>query len=209
MLLIFVIFSSCKNSKIAVDTKEFEGIVIYEVIATPNLPSLSKETIQNHYGNKMTYYYKEGKSKMEYSGKNAPTIFYLGSENKQFTFFEKADTLLETECSIESSKLISSKILPREEKILNINCKILENKTEDGHTYTYCFDESRYINPKHFEKHTFLNVNVAHQKTKGLFLKCHFSGVAFDLTQKAIKIIPTSLKDEEFELPPLPRKLFQ
>lgn len=188
------------------EDKEFEGVVIYKVEVVSKTPHATTETIQQFYGDKLTYYYKDGKYKMVYNGPLSPTIYYISKDNMQYTVQPQQDTLWSTDCSNEPLKLVSSTLLDKTEKILNTDCKVFENKLEGGLTYTYYFDPDRFINPTNFKDHQLGYVNTFYKKAKGLILKYQRQGISFDLTQTVMEIKLQDLDDKVFELPDLPKK---
>ena len=102
----------------------------------------------------MTLYIKNGNYRMSYSGKDVKDIYYINKDNNQYTLRHGIDTLYVGDCSMEEKHLKSTKIKENAEFILQRQCDLLINETEDWKTF-YWFDPSLYINPDNFKNHEF------------------------------------------------------
>lgn len=204
LFLLAILLTNCNSSKSY--QREFEGVVIYSLNISSKTPGVDSRELQRNFGNEMVYTYKDGNYKMEFNGPDSPTIYYISKDNHQYTLFPSTDTLWQTDCSIESSKLLSFVRLKKKEQILNATCDVIESGLEGDLKYTYIFDPNRYINPDYFAEHRLGYVNKFYENAKGLILQYKREGISFDLTQTAIKVEEKDINPSVFTLPDLPRK---
>ncbi|MBK7038038.1 MAG: hypothetical protein KBF42_02110 [Chitinophagales bacterium] len=207
-LLINFLSSCTDQNSVTEHKKEFEGKIIYLTKLESKSTKFTTDEFQSFFGDTMTLYIKNGNYRMSYSGKDVKDIYYINKDNNQYTLRHGIDTLYVGDCSMEEKHLKSTKIKENAEFILQRQCDLLINETEDWKTF-YWFDPSLYINPDNFTNHEFGHVNTYYSKARSPWLKYKYEGRSYNLSHQAIYISEEKINDDTFELPKLPRGILK
>ena len=211
------LFLNCASTTRGNDAskKEFEGIILYKVIAESKTKNISTANLQKLYGDTMVMFIKSGKYKMSYSGLRVKDILYLSETNNEYTIFHNIDTLYVSSCANDPRPLTSFKESDEEEWILNRKCKKIvtivgtdEDDTWGSVQNSYWYDPEIYLDPAPYMNRKISHVHLYYEAAKSPWLKYKFEGTSFNLSYTAISLEVKTLKKSLFELPDFPSKIY-
>lgn len=187
---------------------EFEGVITYSISArSKNYNAFSDDEIQSYFGDSVIVYYKKGKLRMTFNGKDLNEVYYFSDSNIEYTLRNGIDTLFYGDCSQAIDKFEKLTTFDTPEKLLGLECKGVEI-TSDISTRTYLYSENHFINPKYFENYHAGNSDKYYANAQAPFLSYVYDGTAFQTSYRVIKLESKQLDDHIFELPSLPKEKF-
>ncbi|PWT97568.1 MAG: hypothetical protein C5B52_13555 [Bacteroidetes bacterium] len=185
----------------------FEGVLSYKISATTRLRTLPEKTFKTlmGVGDEMTCYIKKGFMK-QVSG--FATNYYIASEKRIYTKFDKIDTLYYRDFDSDTSLLLDSKKTDGVRTVCNISCNSFMLKT---HAYksSYYYTVQYRTDPNDGIENSVAHYNEFIKACGGsLWLMSIFENPAGILTDSCTKIEKRKLDDAIFKLPDLPKKDF-
>jgi hypothetical protein len=110
-ILIVTLLLGC-NSHGQNNKVEFEGTILYSVtVKSKNADVISDEEVQDSFGDSLIFYFKRGKYRMSFNGKDLSDVYYFTDSNVEYTLRNNIDTLFYGDCSKvidEFGKLINN-----------------------------------------------------------------------------------------------------
>lgn len=211
------LFLNCASTTRGNDAskKEFEGIILYKVVAESKTKNISTANLQKLYGDTMVMSIKSGKYKMSYSGLRVKDILYLSGPNNEYTIFHNIDTLYVSSCANDPRPLSGFEESAEGELILNRKCKkiVLKLGTDEDDAWgsaqnSYWYDPEIYLDPTPYKNRKISHVHLYYETAKSPWLKYKFEGSSFNLSYTAISLEEKTLKESLFQLPDYPSKIY-
>ena len=207
MILLFVNFS-CSNL-----SKEFEGTIVYSISISNSNPNVKTELLEEMYGKKQVFYYKEGYFKWELDT-TTPLTTYNPIENINYLQF-RPDSLYLQRGSTIVEKITTLSFL-KKEKILDYSCNGLYFESNPVDTTllfkqrkrVYFYNSNFPVDPLHFVNCNFNNLNEVYSKIKAIPLKIVEDFDGLKITYTAISIEQRSIDKNTFKIyPNLPKRI--
>ncbi|HCS21148.1 MAG TPA: hypothetical protein DIW47_11420 [Bacteroidetes bacterium] len=209
LLLTIYLFPGCQSDTKEADVQsEFEGVIVYTVSTNSNnLEVFSNEELRNNFGDTVTFYYKAGKYRMSFNGKDLSEAFYFSDKNIEYTLRRGIDTLFYGDCSVNNDELKEVEERENVDTLLGLPCDQVRVKGEK-YSRTYVYSPTLYLDPVHFKNHVLGFANEYYSRAKAPFLAYTYEGRVFSTHYRAIRIQEKVLQDSLFELPGLPQKRY-
>lgn len=208
LLSIIYLILSCRPAAQKPDQPEFEGIIVYSIsVNSNNLEVFSNEELRNNFGDTVTFYYKAGKYRMSFNGKDLSEVYYLSDKNNEYTLRKGIDTLFYGNCSVKNDELKDVDEVKNVDTILGYSCDRIK-VIGDKYSRTYTYSTSLYLDPIHYENYVLGFANEYYSQAKAPFLAYTYEGRVFSTRYRASRIEEKQLDDKLFELPELPLKSY-
>ncbi|MBL7944236.1 MAG: hypothetical protein JNM00_15825 [Flavobacteriales bacterium] len=196
---------TCNETMYSSPKEEFEGVITYSVEVNALSGSLfSMEELAEMYGDTLRIFFKPGKWRMMFNGKDISDSYYFSESNSECTLRRGVDTLFVNDCSVSFDKLIRTDSFSTSQKILNHNCKGFEIENERN-TRVYLYSTDYYMNGDLIRNFVSGNLNRYYSFANAPFLFYEYKGKFFETKYKAIDIKPMKLDERIFAFPDLPR----
>jgi hypothetical protein len=198
-------FLAC-NERMASSTKEeFEGVITYFVeVNAPAGSVYSKEELADIYGDTLRIFFKPGKWRMMFNGKDISDSYYFSEFNSECTLRRGVDSLFVNDCSVAFDKLVRTDSFNTSQKILNHNCSGYKIENERN-TRVYLYSTDYYMNGDLMRNFVSGNLNRYYSFANAPFLFYEYKGKYLETIYRAIDIKPMKLDEGIFALPDLPR----
>lgn len=184
----------------AVYAQSFEGKITYQVTYESKMPKVSDDQLTAFMGGSHEYYIKGGDYMMLSDGEYFQSLLYVSSENRLYIKTVESDTLYWMDGDFEESEVESFRFLDEEEKVMGMECDVLEVIKSKGKSVYYFNDEYK-IDPDLFINHSFEGLNFVLQKTKSLLLKAISEGEEYTRISIATSVDSLKLDNALFQLP--------
>lgn len=208
ILVTVYLILSCKPQTKETKQPEFEGIIVYSIsVNSNNLEVYSNEELRNIYGDSTTFYFKAGKYRMSFNGKDLSEVYYLSDKNIEYTLRKGIDTLFYGDCSVKNDELKDVEEIENTDTVLGLPCNQIRVIGEK-YSRTFVYSPTLYLDPIHYKNYILGFGNEYSSRAKAPFLAYFYEGRAFSTKYRAVRIEEKQLDDKLFELPVLPQKTF-
>lgn len=160
LLILLLNVTSCNNK----EEKYFTGEIVYTYAYESNI--LNTDSLVKERPVKGIFRYDLNNYQSQFQGKDTFTYYYSGNLNKPLS---QAGSSRNFECedyAMAADSVISWKIYPAHEKILEQNCDILELQKKTSFVKYYVSKTER-VAPTTYQKHKAYNWDVYGEKAKG------------------------------------------
>lgn len=183
--------------------QSFEGKITYDRSFTSIHPEkASSQEVTNLIGWKQEIYVKNGSYKSVVNGSYCQWQLYVPSENRIYTKVKDSDTLLWSDASVPSEKIIAkTKIKKNDTKILGYPCDAMAFALYSGGSQFYTFAPKLAVDVKLYEQHKFGLWLDFLNEAKAWPLKTKIETTQFVMETIATEVTPMKLEDAFFALP--------
>jgi hypothetical protein len=186
----------------------FEGMIVYEHTYETDDPRINVKQLEQFFGTKSEFYYKNGNFLQLFNGSFMISDVYHVKENKSYSKLKGNDTLFVNDCSQPNETITESTTEDVKDTILGKKCKAFYFKSKNlkGEPYRqskFVFSTEPKINYALFTNFKFASYNVIYPALKALplSLKSSYAGQPFRIKMTAVSIKKTKLDDKFFALP--------
>lgn len=208
LILIPVLMILNLNTDSVKNKTEFEGVISYNVELELKNKNLNKEAIEDYFGRKKKYYFKNGKYKWITQNANLEYELYNYDIDKDHSISKtsNSDTLYFKDFT-NSSDYVSNVDSVNVERICGILCQGLEFSVSNAENTTmmrtlYFPIDSLIYSKEYYAKQIAMGNNTIHSYGNSIPLKLVLDSetIPFKITYTATKIKAMKIKDNQFQI---------
>jgi hypothetical protein len=180
--------------------KYFEGKIYYRHSFKPKLVNSNINMPKRLFGSGSKLSFKEGNYRHDYRGGIFEFDIYNKTDNKLYLKKRDNETIYWIDCSLAGKKIKNSKIFPKTENVMGIDCDQIIIEYEKEVSVQYYNSDFIAIDPLWFNDFKLNGQNLIDEKVKSIFLKAENEFSDFFMIATATKINRRKIDERIFKI---------